>query len=396
MAKEYNVGGVMLPRPFNVQRFSHVGLSMDNTEESRDFWAQNLGFRVSDVLAFPGMDEPLGWFTQVGTEHHSVVHINSKIGEILGLGPDLGFAKGLTANHLSFQVGTLEEVVNANAYFEEQGFGNFRYGRDSPGSNWVNYITDPEGWHIELFYGMEQIGWNRQTKPPQLYSPPMYTPQLPERSEMQEIMDARAEHGELPPGFSADEPAPYDYEVGGVMLQQPFSVDKVGPVYMFVENIERALEFYTKHFGFIVTEESEYLGHRIIFLRCNSNHHVMGLFDLELKAKLDIDQRSRLFAMGVELGSYQQLRDAVAWLQGKGLDVKTDLPQELHLGIGYAALVTDPNGHRALLYSGMEQVGWDGQPRPADQRPVLQDEWPETLEAVLDTNMSLGRLGPMG
>jgi hypothetical protein len=45
----------------------------------------------------------------------------------------------------------------------------------------------------------------------------------------------------------------------------------------------------------------------------------------------------------------------------------------------------------------MEQVGWDGQPRPAHLRPSVDtSNWPETLEATSDTYKGEVFLGPWG
>ncbi len=38
-------------------------------------------------------------------------------------------------------------------------------GRDMPGSNWHVYVYDPDGHTNEMYYGIEQIGWNRLSKP---------------------------------------------------------------------------------------------------------------------------------------------------------------------------------------------------------------------------------------
>ena len=34
-----------------------------------------------------------------------------------------------------------------------------------PGSNWHAYLYDPDGQSNELYYGIEQIGWNGHSKP---------------------------------------------------------------------------------------------------------------------------------------------------------------------------------------------------------------------------------------
>ncbi len=390
MTKSYDVGGTKLPRPFRIQRFGHIGLTSKNNKETHEFWCDNLGFRAADSLQPPGAPAAFGYFSSVGTEHHSLVNIEAML-----LAEDPAYKKGVTVNQISFQVGTLEEVSKGNQYFNELGAGCWRYGRDYPGSNWANYTYDPDGFQVELFYGMEQIGWDRRSKPAEFHRDTSYQPQGAEFPEMSEILEAEAQQDEIPLGFRPEENMPYDYVVGGVKLQRPFAIDKMGPVYIFVEDIDKSHEFYEQHVGLVVTEEVEWRGHKAVFLRCNSNHHVMGLFSLGIRKELGLSEETRLFSFGVELGSYKQLRDAVSWLRDRDVTVRTDLPQELHPGIGYSALVTDANGHSALIYSGMEQIGWDGKPRPAESRERLSAEWPETIETELDTFMSLGRQGPM-
>ena len=73
------------------------------------------------------------------------------------------------------------------------------------------------------------------------------------------------------------------------------------------------------------------------------------------------------------------------------------VPAELYPGIDYAAHVLDPEGHCLQLYYYMEQIGWEGRPRPAElRRKVLPGEWPAVLEAMSDTYQGEPYLGPWG
>jgi len=72
------------------------------------------------------------------------------------------------------------------------------------------------------------------------------------------------------------------------------------------------------------------------------------------------------------------------------------IPPELHPGIDYAAHVLDPDGHCLQLYYYMEQVGWDGKPRPRGERRRVQEEWPEVLEPLSDTYVDQTFQGPLG
>jgi hypothetical protein len=57
----------------------------------------------------------------------------------------------------------------------------------------------------------------------------------------------------------------------------------------------------------------------------------------------------------------------------------------------------DPDGQSNELYYGIEQIGWDGKPRPKELRqPIRLDDWPDSLDH--DANAYLGETfsGPWG
>jgi len=56
----------------------------------------------------------------------------------------------------------------------------------------------------------------------------------------------------------------------------------------------------------------------------------------------------------------------------------------------------DPDGHLVCLYYYMEQVGWDGKPRPRSQRRTATHPWPETLTPLSDTYTDQTYMGPLG
>ena len=74
------------------------------------------------------------------------------------------------------------------------------------------------------------------------------------------------------------------------------------------------------------------------------------------------------------------------------------MPAELHPGVDYVAYAQDSDGHLIMLYYYMEQLGWEGQPRPKELRRNVgsADQWPETLEALSDTYVDQVFQGPLG
>ena len=388
----YDVGGVCLPRPFKARRLGHFALWQTDLEMTRRFYVDVLGFRHTDTVERDG--KPVAVFTSHGTDHHSLAAIHAATAEGIR---KTHYENGVFVNQISFQVGTLEEVANAHDYFAERQVPISRLGRDFPGSNWALYVLDPDGHRIEFYYGMEQIGWDRRSKPAAAYLRAVrngFT--LPQPSEMTEIMTSEREGVDLGTGFRPREELPHNYCVGGVMLPRPFKVTKIGPVHLFASDVDQSERFYSELLGFTKTEEIDYRGHRCVFLRCGTDHHCIGLFPMALRGELGLSTTGTLMSIGMQVATYRQLRDAVVFLEQKGLRFIDTVPFDLHPGIDYAAYAIGPDGHCITLYHAMEQIGWDGRPRPAAQRRRSAPDWPQTIEAWPDAYVDQTLQGPLG
>lgn len=401
---QHNVGGVLLPQPFKIRRLGHFGFNLSNLEAAAEFYIGLLGFRVTDefdISKIPEMQQMLAhiqdprvFFTSYGSDHHAFLLAHKSLGSLFG---DDKLSPEITVNQITWQVGTLEEVVNAYHFFKEKGIEIRRVGRDMPGSNWHVYIRDPDGHTIELYYGIEQIGWNRLSKPMAMYYRRFdEAPSLPQMSEAMEVEEALQKSIEVFSGYRPKEDLPNTYNVGGVLLPRPFKVTRIGPVGLFVQDVGRSEEFYVGMLGFVRTEEVTFKGKRCVFLRNGTEHHSLGLFPRELRPELGLSAHTTCMTFGVEVGSYEQLRRAVRFLREKGMRFVESIPPELYPGIDYAAHVLDPDGHCIQLYYYMEQVGWDGKPRPKELRRQMGGEWPETLEPLSDTYIDQTFQGPLG
>lgn len=394
--EKFDVGGVLLNQPFKIRRLGHFGFNLSNMEAGVHFYVDLLGFRISDVIDYSrrakepaqiaGLGDPNGYFTRYGTDHHAMVLFPKRVRDALGRRD----RPGVTVNQITWQVGSLSEVGNAIKWFNERGIKQQRSGRDMPGSNWHTYLYDPDGQSNELYYGIEQIGWNGHSKPKAMYDRGFdQPPELPQISEFDEVEQARARGVDIFSGYRHLDRLPAPYDVGGVLLSRPFKIVRLGPVYLFTENLDAATEFYRDTLGFILTEEVFYQGERCLFLRANTEHHSLALLPFSLRDLLGLSPHSKCAALGVQLANYRQLRDAVKFFRDHGVEVTESLPHELHPGIEYSATVRDPDGHTLQLYYAMEQIGWEGKPRPKELRqPSRLDDWPATLDQ--DANAYLG------
>ena len=74
--KVYNVGGVLMQRPFTIRRLGHLGFNVVSVADCFHFYHDLLGFVTSDVLDFRPRAEILkevpnteGYFYHYGGDH---------------------------------------------------------------------------------------------------------------------------------------------------------------------------------------------------------------------------------------------------------------------------------------------------------------------------------------
>ncbi len=395
-SQKYNVGGIMLDRPFKIRRLGHFGFNGTKTPECWHFYIDLLGLKVSQPT------DGGGFFGRHGGDHHSFVIFNREmVDERMrqnGSGPHLRPENDV--NQITWQVQNVEEVWQATKYFKDLELEVRTEGRAGAGvgSNYHLYVWDPDDQVIELFTGMEQIGWDGLTKPKEMGGRLPEATMEPHISEFAEVQESLANGITAMDGYRYIEPMEEKYPVDGLLLARPFKVVRVGPVYMFADDVDQSKEYYEDVLGLPLTEEVQWNGGTASFLRTDMEHHSIGLFPKEWRAKLGLSAETSNMAFGMQVANYRQLRDAVSFLRENGARVETDIiPQELHPGIDYAAFAFDPDGHCIMLYSGMEQLGWNGQPRPAElRRKVDPNNWPETLDAQSDSFSGEVLLGPWG
>ncbi len=399
----HDVGGIRLDRPFRIRRLGHFGYNVMDVEACLPFYTDLLGLAISDSIDFGRifeLDEKevgsgVGYLFRHGTDHHSFVVFPKRALDARPGRPPI--PDEVTINQITWQVGSLREVVDATAWFARQGTEMTRQGRDVPGSNWHVYPLGPDRHINELYYGIEQIGWNGHSKPKSMYGIRYEAPpELPHISEFQEVEKALADGVDVDEGQCHRDQGEAVYDVGGILLARPFKITGMGPVRLFVDDMAASLAYYRDRLGLTLSEEVIWQGHRCHFLRANTEHHSLALYPKALRAELGLSPHTTLMAYGMRVADYGQLRAAITFLGGKGVGLKY-LPPELFPGIDYSVLAIDPDGHAIQLYYYMEQIGWDGRPRPPGQRRQVDNQnWPETLEPLSDTHMGEVFLGPLG
>jgi catechol 2,3-dioxygenase-like lactoylglutathione lyase family enzyme len=301
---------------------------------------------------------------------------------------------------MAWQVSAMDEVIEGGHWLRAQGCVQARPGsRDPAGSNYNATVFDPNGLPNEIYYGMDQIGWDGISRPvavrPLDDEPPARGGAIP--AEFPHIKAAIQSGVDLRGGLLQRPWAELRYRVGGVMLPRPFRLIRNSPVGLFVTDMEESLRFYRDTLGLALTETVEYQGHRCAFLRTNTEHHSVALLPIALRDTLGLWGESICSHYGLQVQNYRQLRDAIAFLKENGVEIRS-FPSELTPGIDHAALAMAPDGHAILLYHSMEQIGWDGRPRPASQRSKYgsPETWPQNLPGQPDSFTGFVFQGPIG
>ena len=140
-----------------------------------------------------------------------------------------------------------------------------------------------------------------------------------------------------------------------------FQLRKIGHVVLNCRDLERSIRFYTEVLGFQVSDvyPEEMVPGGMAFLRCNTDHHGIGLVGSLDRAATNIDLNHLAF----EVGSLDEVLLATRRLHEHGAIV--DFEGRRRAGVQIAVEFRDPDGHRLEIYWGLDQVGSDGRVRPA-------------------------------
>ena len=139
--------------PFAVRKIGHAVIFVSDLERSKQFYTGVLGFQISDI--YPGSMMPGGMvFLRCNGDHHCLALVGDK-----------GDANGKSLHHLAFELATLDEVFRARDHLKQHGVKLVFEGRRRAGCQVSVEFLDPDGHHLELFWGVDQIGSDGRSRP---------------------------------------------------------------------------------------------------------------------------------------------------------------------------------------------------------------------------------------
>jgi len=146
--------------PFRIGKMGHAVLMVRDIDASVRFYTQVLGFKVSDVYP-DSMTKGRMVFMRFNDDHHG-----------LGLvGQGKSASKHREFHHLAFEVSSIDEVFRARDHLEKNGVQVDFDGRRRAGSQVSIEFRDPDGHRLEIFWGLDRLGWNADARPPEEWAP---------------------------------------------------------------------------------------------------------------------------------------------------------------------------------------------------------------------------------
>jgi catechol 2,3-dioxygenase-like lactoylglutathione lyase family enzyme len=139
--------------PIHVKKIGHVVFSVSDIERTGKFWTEIMGFNFSD------RNEKGMVFFRSGTDHHTVALLQAKDKNELPKRGDVGF------DHVAFEVGSVSELFKIRDFLRAKGVEIFYEGRRGPGGNPGVEFYDPDGYQIEVYASMDQVGTDGRSRP---------------------------------------------------------------------------------------------------------------------------------------------------------------------------------------------------------------------------------------
>jgi catechol 2,3-dioxygenase len=142
------------PSPIQIRKLGHVVIQVRNLERSVKFYTEVLNFRVSDNASAGGV-----FLTAVG-DHHTIGLFPSdgENAEVPGKG-------AIRLHHFAMLVGSIDELFEIRAFLKERGIPIVFEGRRAMGGHTSVEFLDPDGYHLEVYCDMDQLGPTTRSRP---------------------------------------------------------------------------------------------------------------------------------------------------------------------------------------------------------------------------------------
>jgi catechol 2,3-dioxygenase-like lactoylglutathione lyase family enzyme len=142
--------------PVRIRKLGHVVFRVRDVDRSIKFYTEILNFRVSDVN-----EQGMVFFNTCG-DHHTLAVAPAAAGDAA----DHPAKDQLGLSHFAMEVASIDELIEIRDFMKQKGVKVTGEGRKGAGCNIGLEFEDPDGYHLELYCNMDQIGANNRTRPP--------------------------------------------------------------------------------------------------------------------------------------------------------------------------------------------------------------------------------------
>ncbi len=140
--------------PIHIKKLGHVVIQVRDLQRSVRFYTEVLNFRVSDDATSGGV-----FLTAVG-DHHTIGLFPSD-----GENAEVPSKGAIRLHHFAMLVGSVEELFDIRDYLKERGVPIVWDGRRAMGGHTSVEFLDPDGYHLEVYCDMDQLGPDQPSRP---------------------------------------------------------------------------------------------------------------------------------------------------------------------------------------------------------------------------------------
>lgn len=133
--------------PIKVKKLGHVVYEVSDVDRSTQFWTEIMGFHVSD------RNENGMVFLYCAGDHHTIALVPSPGKQK----PARTDPNTLQIHHWAMEVDSMETLLKARDFLTARGIEIAYEGRRGAGGNPGLEFKDPDGYIVEIYYGMDQI-----------------------------------------------------------------------------------------------------------------------------------------------------------------------------------------------------------------------------------------------
>ena len=149
-----------------VKNLSHIGLTVRDLDRSVAFYTEVLGMRLTERFEYPpeevghGATVAAGAFVRCDATHHRISIFQLKDGVLSDGGAQDLTAPMLGLHHIAFEIATPAELVAKFRELRDRGVPIVNCRKGGPGNQPRFYARDPDGYLLEFFWGIDEVGWD--------------------------------------------------------------------------------------------------------------------------------------------------------------------------------------------------------------------------------------------